>query len=393
LALTHYFTHFRTLGGVESILHRHHVSDQAGNLASRFVLFFEDRQLQQKFPRTFGLGWSWRTTIWQARRCFAEFAASQTPHVAMYHNLWGLAFLAEFDRATRRLGLLHSDWPGLEQDLSAQRGLLDGMLCVSEALQVKVLRQLPELNPRRVELIPYPITNFPPAPPRLPLENRPLVIGFCGRIVKEQKRVDRLPPLVRLLESAGLDFRLELLGTGNGEKWLHRQFGCRPNVIFHGRKQGDAYRKILESWDGIVFTSDYEGLPIALLEALIAGVLPFYPEINSGGDRYAKEVRPVLLYPSGNLDALTRALVEIKRCPEMEVQALRTRCWELATPHSEGRYFQQFAEFVQRMERAPRISAVSAAPRPRFFTDYFPFALLRRVYPRGFYCRPAGSPV
>ncbi|MBI5775065.1 MAG: glycosyltransferase family 4 protein [Verrucomicrobia bacterium] len=389
LALAHCFTRLRSLGGVESILHRHHAADEAGGLASKFVLFFEDRSLD--IPRAAGLGWNGCTTIRQARRSFAGFMAKEPPPIALYHNLWGVPFLAELDQSRRRLGMLHSDWPGLEENLRAHCGLLDGVLCVSEALRAMVLRQLPELEPERVEVIPYPITAHPPAPPRAPLGRRPWVIGCCGRLIKEQKRVDRFPAFARQLEQAGLDFRLEFLGTGPEEDWLRRQFPDPARAVFHGRKSGQDYHTTLAGWDAIVFLSDYEGLPIALLEALQAGVLPLFPKVGSGGDAFARQIRPELLYPPGDLAAMVCALQQLQQLPDGEIQALRERGRELTAPHREEFYFNQFNGFVRRISAAPRISQTTQPRRPFFFTDHWPFALLRRVRPRGFYRRNDGS--
>ena len=113
------------------------------------------------------------------------------------------------------------------------------------------------------------------------MARRGVVVGGVGRMKREQKRVGRWPALVKALESAGIDFRFELLGDGPRQPWLEQQLPS-GRTIFHGRKSGDEYASVLRGWDFITSVSDYEGLPISMLEAFSAGVLPLCPAI---GDR------------------------------------------------------------------------------------------------------------
>ena len=64
--------------------------------------------------------------------------------VAICHNMWGSVF-ADLMPAQRRIGLLHSDWTDLRPFLRSQQGLLDGVLCVSNALVELVAECLPEM--------------------------------------------------------------------------------------------------------------------------------------------------------------------------------------------------------------------------------------------------------
>ena len=59
-----------------------------------------------------------------------------------------------------------------------------------------------------------------------------------------------------------------------------------PTGLFHGRKSGDEYYSVLSGWDFITSVSDYEGLPISMLEAFSTGYSA-RPAIGCGGDEYA----------------------------------------------------------------------------------------------------------
>jgi glycosyltransferase involved in cell wall biosynthesis len=299
----------------------------------------------------------------------------------VYHNFWGLHFFADLDRAGRRLGVVHSFFPGLPQVLRGSRGLLDGMLCVSQPLLELVRRELPELAGDRTGLLPYPVARPRAETAQPPLAGRPLTLGYAGRLSFEQKRVDRFPPLVRALETAGVDFQLEFLGDGAQAGWLCGQLASHPRVRFHGLLTGEAYWSVLRRWDVLVFVTDYEGLPITLLEALSVGVLPLFPAIGSGGDDYAAQLRPDLLYPAGDLAAAAAAARRLAGAPEPEIAALRQRANDLVRPHLGDGYGRTFAGSVARVGELPRRSRAVFGRRPLYLADRLPLGVVGRVFP------------
>lgn len=388
IRLVHGFTHFQGLGGVQSMLQLHHRADAIHGLDSRFLAYFEPPAVPGE--RVSGLGLTGRHSIRAARSRFAAAAEATAPppDVFAFHNLWGLPFFAGLDRTGRRLGVLHTDFPGLEACLPGLTGLLDGLLCVSRPLLDRARRRLPELDGPRSDWLPYPVARDTTQASQAPLHGRPLVLGFAGRLSFAQKRVDRFPPLVRQLHEAGLDFRFEFLGDGPQAGWLRQQIGDNPRVRFHGRLSGEAYWEALKAWDVMVFVTDYEGLPISLLEALSVGVLPLFPAVGCGGDAYAAGVRDDLLYPAGDLAAAVHALRRLAGATEEALRSLRARANALAQPHLGDGYLRTFAEAVRRVVAQERLSAVVPAARPVRVQDHLPFGILRRLSPASFWWTP-----
>jgi glycosyltransferase involved in cell wall biosynthesis len=381
MRLSHFFTYYRSLGGVQSILKRHHASDAKRGHEPGFVFAFEPDAFAE--PDITGLGFGGGHSIHSMRAKFANHSQHFTDSVAVCHNMWGLQFLADLMPAKRRVGLLHSDWTELRPHLESQRGLLDGVLCVSNALVELVSDCLPDLaEANRVSLIPYPINGVAAMPERPPLAKRTVVIGWVGRMQSEQKRVERLPALAKALESAGIDFRLELLGDGPKQTWLEQQLPS-GRTIFHGRKSGDDYRAVLAGWDFITSVSDYEGLPISMLEAFSAGVLPLCPAIGSGGDEYSAKLGGEFVWDAFDFAQAAAKLKSILAKPESALGQARADARALTARHCEAEYFRVFDEFVQRIADEPRVSAEHLAKRSFYFSDRLPFGLMTRLWPSG----------
>ncbi len=374
--VTHVFTHYRQLGGVESVLRR---------LARRDAVHAPERRTLSLFEaggftpdNVAGLGLSWRNTPAGANaRLRSAVARNPRGGVWVYHNGWGLPFLAGADDAERRVVVLHSDWPGLDRWLAEQRGRLDGLLAVSRPLLRQAETQL-SLPPERLGWLPYPVDPptdtfvLTPTPP-----GRPLVLGFCGRVIVEQKRLDRLPGLAQRVNGARLEARWEILGDGPYRPELAALLPA--NTVFHGRLSGPAYWRALERWDLMVFTSDYEGLPISLLETFARGGLAVFPRIGSGGDDYVERVAPELLYRAGDLDDAARAIRWFaERTPE-QILELRRRAQALGEAHTGDAFDRTLNEHLEGIWKLPRISGMGAAVGRARWHWRLPFALLRRL--------------
>lgn len=98
----------------------------------------------------------------------------------------------------------------------------------------------------------------------------PFRLLYVGRF-SVQKRLDRIIDAVSLLS-----FPVELIFVGDGEDRsdLEEQVKKRSlmNVIFVGKKTPDEVREYLKMADAFVIPSEKEGMPIAVLEAMAAGL-------------------------------------------------------------------------------------------------------------------------
>jgi glycosyltransferase involved in cell wall biosynthesis len=237
--------------------------------------------------------------------------------------------------------------------------------------------QLPRLGSGRDVILPLPIEP----PPELVTDRvpgSPLVLGYLGRVVREQKRMDRLPALLAALDGAGLKYRFEVIGDGGLRPRLEQRLAGR--VQFHGWvSEGEKWR-ILSRWDAVVFLTDNEGGPIAMLEAMAAGCLPFFPQLHGSlGDTYAPRVDARCHYPSGDLMALAAAVRGVFAEASGAVLARREIARRLVAGHTPESYSDALADFVARIADLPAIAATD--PDRGHWSDAWPLGLVNRVAP------------
>lgn len=254
---------------------------------------------------------------------------------------------------TLRWIYLHSDYPHLIRWLRPLTAFADGLLTVNPALAEHIRTAHGIDIP--VFTLPLPVSAAftPRAPGSEPSAERPIVLGYAGRVERAQKRLDRLPAFLRALRDSGIAYRFHLVGDGPYAPTLRAETGDDANVHFHGFLQGEAYAAQLRSWDFILFLSDYEGLPIALLEALAAGAVPIYPDFHAGTDPVAA-LSPDLLYPVGSADAAAARVAEISRkWTGADWGAYRARATALLEKHRPEAYDAALAEALKARRRSP----------------------------------------
>ncbi len=152
---------------------------------------------------------------------------------------------------------------------------------------------------------------------------------FVGRL-RLRKGVE---VLLRALSRAArprrppLSPRLRIAGDGEHRQALERaavRFGVRDQVDFLGRRGPAEIRWLLERSAALVVPSIYEGMPLVILEAMVAGV-PVVASRVSGIPEVVLDPETGWLVPPEDPPALAAALAELLADPPSGAPARRTR--------------------------------------------------------------------
>lgn len=212
-----------------------------------------------------------------------NFLNRHQPQVFFPHCLEAMHYAAAM---VGQIGLpwvmtIHSDDPvywAITETLRSETnsGLMIGVSdYICQIAKEKALVNYPKTIPYGVP-IPQKIASFSDAPFR---------IVFSGRVVEEQKRISLV--LAAMAHACRIDPRIEcwILGDGNklesSKQWVIEQ-GLGSRICFLGRLKPSVVQSKLLQCQAILMMSDYEGLPVALLEAMAVGVVPVVRAIASG---------------------------------------------------------------------------------------------------------------
>jgi glycosyltransferase involved in cell wall biosynthesis len=171
---------------------------------------------------------------------------------------------------------------------------------------------------RRIWIIPpgLPVDRFPPAPPAearrlLGLDEGSFVVGTVGRISR-QKRHDLLIEACAQVATGKPETRLVILGDGELRKETERLAAERlpGRVLFAGHRSD--VPALLPAFDVFCLSSDYEGLPFAILEAMAMGRAIVTTDVQGAGEAVRNE-QEGLLVPAGEPGPLATAILRLGR--------------------------------------------------------------------------------
>jgi glycosyltransferase involved in cell wall biosynthesis len=168
--------------------------------------------------------------------------------------------------------------------------------------------------PGRVRAIPpaIDVARFTPDDRPEPLFD----IVTVGELIARKRTADLIAAVSRILP-ARPDLRVAIVGEGPLEGELRRlaaELGAAEAVEFCGfRDDVDAVYRATRIF---VLTSAYEGLSVAMLEAMASGAVPVVTDVGELG-RFVRDGESGRVVPAGDVEALAAALEDLLASPAL----------------------------------------------------------------------------
>jgi glycosyltransferase involved in cell wall biosynthesis len=184
------------------------------------------------------------------------------------------------------IGVLHSDdafYRSIQEEFIFGHPMyaMSGVVCVSEELMQQVSRRKPKNTVQA--RIPYGVPTPDLMATRIPGRLR---IGFVGRLAEEQKRISEVTHAFCRVTQELEGVEAIIYGDGPDSHQVQQILataGDSVRVRMAGAVSSEEIQaRLVDECDTIVLLSDYEGLPISLLEAMACGLVPVCLRIRSG---------------------------------------------------------------------------------------------------------------
>jgi glycosyltransferase involved in cell wall biosynthesis len=184
-----------------------------------------------------------------------------------------------------------------------------------------ILERLPGLD---IEVLPnaVPVDEIPERPERA----GPKSILYIGRL-DEKKGLNEIVGACKLLKEEGLEFRFNCYGTGpEGREFIDRMLEALGEDFYYGGVMTGAEKwRVLAENDIFLLPSRYEGLPMALLEAMAAGCVPVVSDVGSVSTVVEDGVNGYLVEPGNAAQVAERLRVLLSEdLAEMSEKARET---------------------------------------------------------------------
>ena len=194
----------------------------------------------------------------------------------------------------RVIGTAHSDNAYDLRLLTHYAPMLTRFVAVSRTLEDKIHDELPTRT-GDIARIPYGVPIPQTKHRRIPSAPGTLRLLYAGRYEHRQKRIMTLPKLAELLAESGIDCELTIAGEGPAGRELRSACERLARVRVLGAQSQDEMAALLGAHDAMVLPSRYEGLSIAMLEAMAHGCVPIVTRCDSGSAEAIEHERSGLI--------------------------------------------------------------------------------------------------
>jgi glycosyltransferase involved in cell wall biosynthesis len=222
-------------------------------------------------------------TLWRIRREARRHGPAVLQSFLFWENQLALVAAGAGPRliqGRRDIGTYKDARPWYQAFENLSNRLVSRIVCNSEGVRSDVLRR-ERVDPTRLLVIPNGVDTdrFSPGPtplraPRGPLDGAGFVVGTVGNL-KVQKRHDLFLEVIAGLSRTAPGVHGVIVGDDRGSRRGElearaRELGVADRVLFAGRAED--VRPWLRSFDCFLLTSDHEGMPNVVLEAMACGV-------------------------------------------------------------------------------------------------------------------------
>lgn len=297
-----------------------------------------------------GLWRSWHLPDERAQR-LAKWVKSERPDTYLLSNSTDTGWLALplLPADLPVLSISHNDVSAYYEPLRHYRQFVDLAIGVSIEISRK-LTTVAYMPDDRVQRIPYGVPTLTKSDAERRIGScstkTTLRIGYIGRIIQGQKRVFEMVAVARELADRGIDFRLDIVGDGPDRPALQSEFdsvGLADHVYFWGWLTGNVLSARYAECNVFLLMSEYEGLPVALLEAMGQALAPVVSRTASGNAEVVRDGENGFLMPIGDVSGFASRLAELARDPS-RLAAVRRAAWETSQEYTVARMVDRYRE-------------------------------------------------
>jgi glycosyltransferase involved in cell wall biosynthesis len=274
-------------------------------------------------------------------------------------------FLRYVPAGCLRIGMIQSDDECVYDLVESYLPWIDIVVGVSTEICRKMQGRLGSRTTSVVVAQPYGVP-MPEGPVKV-AQRGPLKVLFLGRVIEEQKRVGLMARVMKRTLAEVPEIRWTIAGDGPELAAMKEDFaGEAERVRFLGNVPYAQVPGILPEHDVYFLCSDYEGLPLSLLESMGAGLVPVVSDLPSGISEVVNESNGIRV-PIHDEDGYAAAVIRLAREPALRAAMSVRASAEVRESHSTDAMARRWVEMLEAHlpERVPLWNATCRATAPK----------------------------
>lgn len=255
-----------------------------------------------------------KTDTWPTRwQAMIRFLEEQAPCIYIPNYDFNYSCVApKLSKNVIVVGIVHSDDPVHYDHFLRMRKYWNGIVTVSKAIADEVHELDAEVDTRLVT-IPYGVQTASSFS-RLSSHQGTMRVAYAGRLSQHQKRVLILPEIFEKLFLQERNIEITIIGDGSDRIELTKRcesWTSKGLIRFLGALTNEEVLKQFAAHDAIILTSEFEGMPVAILEAMGQGCVPVVSEIRSGIPELIRDGQNGFIVSPGDTGAFAERILRL----------------------------------------------------------------------------------
>lgn len=230
--------------------------------------------------------------------------------VIIAHDWLELGMASQLGLRNPVIQFIHGDYEYYYDLALRHAASVNAFACVSASICMKLKQMLPE-RANDIEYLLLPVPDAEPVVNKQP-GNRIVFIGRC----EESKGYHLLPQIDEKLSKHGSRFEWHIYGEGALKPEKQSLWSVNSNVTFHGLVPGSEILYQLPSFDYLVLPTIAEGMPVTIIEAMKAGVVPIVNHLRGGIEELIGRDERGVLVEQNKVEGFAFALQELQQNPQ-----------------------------------------------------------------------------
>jgi glycosyltransferase involved in cell wall biosynthesis len=195
--------------------------------------------------------------------------------VIVAHDWIELGMISNLGLNNPVIHVLHGDYDYYFQLAQRHEAWIDSFICVSKSIADKLKKRMPNRS-NDIRYIRFPIPEI-----NCTRENKStLELVFVGRC-DQAKGYHLLPLIDASLQQKGILANWHIAGPGSDQTKAQQQWG-NSKVQFYGNLSAEGLTSLLMKTTVLVLPTLAEGMPVSVIEAMKAGVIPVVNDLQGG---------------------------------------------------------------------------------------------------------------
>lgn len=229
--------------------------------------------------------------------------------VLVAHDWLELGMVSQLGLQNPVISILHGDFDYYYELACLHQKAIDAFIAISPAIHKKLLSLLPDRN-AAVFYRRFPVPDIA----YTAKQNKLLHAIYYVRVLTEERKQFNLIPIInRLLLQSGIIVQWTIAGNGLSKEAFKEIWGEdeNSNVAFVGGVSNLDILKMLQLQDLFLLPSLQEGLPVALVEAMKAGVIPLITNWNGATAELVIDAETGFYCPINDAEAYVKIITKL----------------------------------------------------------------------------------